>query len=114
MPRLKKVLAGYTHSAQCVALKDDGTFYVDLHDFNPESDSDYAWTVYVMTADVPILRAKLEARVNRWIASPEDLLDSLAATFATSRGVAEWIESEAVPFENRSDPWAALDADEGP
>ena len=114
MPRLKKGLTGYAHSAQCVAFKDDGTFYVDLHDFNPETDNDYGWTTYVLPADVPTLRAKLEALVGRWIASPEDLLEVMAARFATSRQVAEWLEREGVPVVLRRNPWATLDADDGP
>ena len=114
MPRFKRELQGWPHSAQSVAFKEDGTFYVDLHDYNPATDNDYAWTAYVLRDDVALLQAKLEAFRGCRIGAEEDLLQTLADAFTNSRQLVDWLESEAVPFVTRSDPWAALDPDDGP
>jgi hypothetical protein len=42
-------IAGWPHSVHTVAFKDDGTFCVDMHNFDPDYEpGDYAWTVYVL------------------------------------------------------------------
>jgi hypothetical protein len=85
---LRRELRGYPHSAQCVAFKDDGTFYVDLHDFNPDGPGDYAWTAYV---------------------SPQDVLDAMAGHFFSSIHLLTWLEERKIPFTKRFDHGAMLD-----
>jgi hypothetical protein len=114
MPLIKRSLQGWPHSAQAVAFKADGTFYVDLHDFNPDGPGDYAWTVYVLPNAVPMLRSKIESALARPLQSQPDLLEALAQRFATSSELREWISAEGVPCVRRDDPFASLDADTGP
>lgn len=115
MPLISRRLQGWPHSVHTVAFKDDGTFYVDLHNFDPDyGPGDYAWTVYVLPKEVPMLRAKVEQFVERPLWSQAAFLDALAEKFASSSKLAEWIEAESVPIVRRHDPFAALDSDTGP
>ena len=115
MPAIERKLQGWPHSVHTVAFKADGTFYVDLHNFDPDyGPGDFAWTVYVLPKDVPELRAKVEQFAERPLWSQAEFLDALAEKFAGSSKLMEWIEAEGVQFVRRNDPWAALDADSGP
>lgn len=115
MPLISRRLQGWPHSVHTVAFKDDGTFYVDLHNFDPDyGPGDYAWTAYVLPDAVPALTSKMEQQAGRALASQADLLDALAERFHYSSLLLAWLESEGVRFVRRNDPFASLNADDGP
>jgi hypothetical protein len=114
MPLISLRLQGWPHSVHTVAFKADGTFYVDLHNFDPDyGPGDYAWTVYVLPDAVPGLKSKVEQQEGRPL-SQEQFLNKLVERFTNSSDLAKWLEAEGVPSVRRDDPFAALDADSGP
>jgi len=115
MPLISRRLQGWSHSVHTVAFKDDGTFYVDLHNFDPDyGPGDYAWTAYVLPQAAPALRSKAENAAGRVLSSQAEMLEALAEKFLSSSQCLDWLEAERVPFVRRNDPFAALDADSGP
>ena len=115
LPAIERKLQGWAHSVHTVAFKADGTFYVDLHNFDPGyGPGDYAWTAYVLPQDMPALRSKAEKAAGRVLCSQAEILEALAEKFPSSSECLDWLEAECVPFVRRNDPFAALDPDSGP
>ena len=110
----KRTFQGWAHSAQAAGFKSDGTFYVDMFDFNPDGPGDYVWILYVLKDDVPGLRAKLAALRDSPIRSDLEMLEAMVAQFTNSSSAADWIEAEGVPYIRRTDPFGDMAPEEGP
>ena len=110
----KRSFRGWAHSAQAAGFKSDGTFYVDMFDFNPDGPGDYVWILYVLKDDVPGLRAKLAALCGTPIGSDIEMLEATVAQFTNSRSAADWIEAEGVPYITRTDPFGDMTPEQGP
>ena len=114
MPLISRRLQGWSHSVHTVAFKADGAFYGDLHNFDPAyGPGDHAWTVYVLSDAVPALKSKVEQQAGRAL-SQDEFLNILVERFTNSSDLAKWLEAEGVQYIRRNDPWAALNADDGP
>jgi hypothetical protein len=114
MPLISRRLQGWSHSVHTVAFKADGTFYVDLHNFDPDyGPGDYAWTVYVSPDALPALKSKVKQQPGVGL-SQEEFLNILVGRFKSSTELVNWLEAEGVTFVRRFDAFAALDADSGP